>query len=124
MRRIMIAAALAILAPVAWAQTSPTAATSGGAGRAMIVLDASGSMWAPVGGRARIEVAREALGELLKGWDPKVEVGLMAYGHRRKNDCTDIEVLSAAGPLDAVKLTAIAGRITPQGMTPLSAAVQ
>lgn len=126
MRRIMIAAAaaLAIVAPAAWAQTSPTAATSGGASRAMIVLDASGSMWATVGGRARIEVAREALGELLKGWDPKVEVGLMAYGHRRKNDCTDIEVLSPAGPLDAAKLTAIAGRITPQGMTPLSAAVK
>lgn len=123
MGRIMIAAAaaLTIIAPATWAQT---AATPGGAGRAMIVLDASGSMWAPVGGRARIEVAREALAELLKGWDPRVEVGLMAYGHRRKNDCSDIEVLSPAGPLDAAKLTAIAGRITPQGMTPLSAAVK
>jgi len=126
MRRMMIAAAaLAISWPTAWAQTSPTAATTtGGAGRAMIVLDASGSMWAPVGGRARIEVAREALGELLKGWDPKVEVGLMAYGHRRKNDCQDIEVLSPAGPIDAARLTGIAARITPQGMTPLSAAVK
>ena len=112
MRRIMLAAAAALpfLAHTVWAQTSPTAATSGAAGRAMIVLDASGSMWAPVGGRARIEVAREALGELLKGWDPKVEVGLMAYGHRRKNDCSDIEVLSPAGPVDPAKLTSIAAR--------------
>lgn len=126
MRRILIAAATALSLSVsaAWAQTAPTAATPGASGRAMIVLDASGSMWAPIGGRARIEVAREALGELLKGWDPKVEVGLMAYGHRRKNDCSDIEVLSPAGPVDAAKLSAIAGRITPQGMTPLSAAVK
>jgi len=126
MRRIMMATAatLAMAVPVSWAQTAPTAATSGAGGRAMIVLDASGSMWAPVGGRARIEVAREALGELLKGWDPKVEVGLMAYGHRRKNDCSDIEVLAPAGPVDAAKLSGIAGRITPQGMTPLSAAVK
>jgi Ca-activated chloride channel family protein len=126
MRRIMLAAAaaFAFFAPSVWAQTSPTAATSGAAGRAMIVLDASGSMWAPVGGRARIEVAREALGELLKGWDPKVEVGLMAYGHRRKNDCADIEVLAPAGPVDAARLTGIAARVTPQGMTPLSAAVK
>ncbi len=126
MHRIMLAAAasLPLLSSAAWAQTSPTAAAPGGAGRAMIVLDGSGSMWAPVGGRARIEVAREALGELLKGWDPKVEVGLMAYGHRRKNDCADIEVLAPAGPVDAAKLTGIAARITPQGMTPLSAAVK
>ena len=97
MRRLSIAfaAALAVAAPAAWAQTTPTAAATGtGAGRAMIVLDGSGSMWAPVNGRPRIEVAREALGELLKGWDPKVEVGLMSYGHRRKNDCSDIEVLA------------------------------
>ena len=125
MRRILIAllATLTFCVPISWAQ-APTAATSGSGGRAMIVLDASGSMWAPVGGRARIEVAREALAELLKGWDPKVEVGLMAYGHRRKNDCSDIEVLAPAGPVDAAKLNGLAGRITPQGMTPLSAAVK
>lgn len=121
---IVLAAALAVVAPGAWAQTTPTAATTTGGGRAMIVLDGSGSMWAPVNGRARIEVAREALGELLKGWDPAVEVGLMSYGHRRKNDCSDIEVLAPAGKVDAAKLMAIAGRITPMGMTPLSAAVK
>jgi Ca-activated chloride channel homolog len=127
MRRlpIVLAAALTLLAAPSGAQTTPTAAaTGGGAGRAMIVLDGSGSMWAPVNGRARIEVAREALGELLKGWDPKVEVGLMSYGHRRKNDCSDIEVLAPAAKVDPAKLTAIAGRITPMGMTPLSAAVK
>lgn len=121
---IFLASALVAAVPSCWAQTTPTAAASGSAGRAMIVLDASGSMWAPVNNRARIEVAREALGELLKGWDPKVEVGLMAYGHRRKNDCSDIEVLAPAGKVDAAKLTAIAGRVTPMGMTPLSAAVK
>ena len=93
-------------------------------GRAMIVLDASGSMWAPVGGRAKIEVAREAMGELLKGWDPKVEVGLMAYGHRRKGDCSDIELLAPAAKLDAARLMGIVTRVQPRGMTPLSAAVK
>jgi hypothetical protein len=68
------------------APAQPTAGTAPGAGapRVIIVLDASGSMLAPVGGRPKIEVAREAIADLLKGWDPKVEVGLMAYGHRRK----------------------------------------
>ena len=65
----------------------------------------------PVSDRARIEVARgEALGEPLKGWDPKVEVGLLSYGPRRKNDCSDIEVLAPAAKVDPATLTAIAGR--------------
>jgi len=62
MRRMMIAAAaLAISWPTAWAQTSPTAATTtGGAGRAMIVLDASGSMWSAVGRASRWRARRWA----------------------------------------------------------------
>ncbi len=106
------------------AQTTASTSKNTGAPRAIIVLDASGSMLAPVGGRPKVEVARDALSDLLKGWDPKVEVGLMAYGHRRKGDCADIEVLSPAGKIDASRLMGIVGGIHPKGMTPLSEAVK
>ena len=106
------------------AQTTASTSKNTGAPRAIIVLDASGSMLAPVGGRPKIEVARDALGDLLKGWDPKVEVGLMAYGHRRKGDCADIEVLSSAGKVDASRLMGIVAGVQPKGMTPLSEAVK
>jgi len=107
-------------------QAAPQSARSAApeAGRVMIVLDASGSMWAQIAGKTKIEIAREALAELLTGWDPKIEVGLMAYGHRRKPDCADIEVLAPAAPVDVARLTKLVNAIRPNGKTPLSAAVR
>lgn len=120
----IVAAGLAATLPSIPTSAQTTASKNTGASRAIIVLDASGSMLAPVGGRPKIEIARDALGDLLKGWDPKVEVGLMAYGHRRKGDCADIELLSPAGKVDASRLMSIVGGIQPKGMTPLSESVK
>ena len=54
--------------------------------RAIIILDASGSMWAQINGKARIDIAREALKEVLAGVRGRLELGFMAYGHRSKGD--------------------------------------
>ncbi len=62
-------------------------------GRSIIVLDASGSMWGQIDGRAKLEIAREALGSVLTGIPAETEIGLMAYGHRSKGDCSDIELV-------------------------------
>ncbi len=131
--RVRVSAWLSVVVVATVAATLPSGPTTAqpaasknadGAPHAIIVLDASGSMLAPVGGRPKIAVAREAMGDLLKGWDPKVEVGLMAYGHRRKNDCSDIELLVPAGRLDAARVMTVVGGIQPRGMTPLSEAVR
>ena len=53
-------------------------------GRSIIVLDASGSMWGQIDGRAKLEIARDALASVLAGVDPASELGPMAYGHRQK----------------------------------------
>ncbi|MBW1802080.1 MAG: VWA domain-containing protein, partial [Deltaproteobacteria bacterium] len=63
------------------------------AGRAILVLDASGSMWGKVRGRTKVEIARESIERLMEAWNPDIELGLIAYGHRRKGDCKDIELL-------------------------------
>ncbi len=92
--------------------------------RAIIVLDASGSMWAQIDGKARITIARETLDSVLSTLPPDLELGLMAYGHREKGNCGDIEMLvePAAGTADAIK--AAVEDINPKGMTPLSDAVR
>jgi len=91
--------------------------------RIMVVFDGSGSMWGQVDGRAKIEIAKEAMAEFLESADPSVEIGLMAYGHRRKGDCDDIEELSAP-TLDRAALLEAVNAITPRGKTPLSQAVR
>lgn len=89
----------------------------------MFVFDASGSMWGQIEGRSKIETARTAFREIGQNWQGK-QTGLIAYGHRRKGDCRDIETIV---PLSKDGYGAVAGAIaslTPKGKTPLSAAVR
>ncbi len=92
--------------------------------RAMLVLDASNSMWGRVEGVEKIAVARTVIGDLMSQWDPSVHIGLTAYGHRRKGDCTDIEVLTPVGPGTHLLIPDIVNSIGPKGKTPLSDAVR
>lgn len=89
----------------------------------MLVLDASGSMWGQIGGQPKIAIAREAVGSMLSGWNGG-ELGLMAYGHRRKGDCADIEVLQAIGPDTAAGIRKQVNALNPRGMTPITASVR
>jgi Ca-activated chloride channel homolog len=100
-------------------------ATSSMAGEnMMLVLDASGSMWGQIGGRTKVEIARETVAEVLGNWKSENALGLVAYGHRRKGDCSDIETLIEPGPLDRAAFLATVNGLNAKGMTPLSAAVR
>lgn len=102
----------------------PASAPSPEPGAAMLVLDASGSMAGRIGGRPKIEIAREAVAGMLADWPPSRPMGLMAYGHRSKGDCNDIELLQAPAALDRDGLQAAVDALRPKGMTPLSEAVR
>ena len=91
--------------------------------KTMLVLDASGSMWGQIGGKPKIAIAREAVASMLDGWNGG-ELGLMAYGHNRKGDCADIEVLQAIGPNTAAGIRKQVNAINPKGMTPITASVR
>lgn len=90
--------------------------------RAILVLDASGSMWGQIGGKAKITIAKEVIGQLVP--ELELELGLMAYGHRREGDCDDIELLIPPGTLDHGAFLAAVEEITPRGKTPLTKSVR
>lgn len=92
--------------------------------KAVLVLDASGSMWGQVGGQAKIDLAKEVLNDLVDNWDKEVELGLSVYGHRSKGDCNDIEMVYPISVIDRDRLTGIVDGISPKGKTPLSKAVR
>ncbi len=94
------------------------------ADKAMLILDASGSMWAQIEGKSRIEIARETLGQVLQGVSPELELGFMAYGHRTKGDCGDIELLVTPEAGTADRIVEAAMSLNPRGKTPLSDAVR
>lgn len=118
-----IAAALLSCATSAQAQTA-AAQVPQDPGQSMLVLDASGSMWGQIGGRAKIDIAREAVGNMLATWPASQRLGLMAYGHRSKGDCADIQMLKAPGALDKASFKQAVNALQPKGMTPISASVR
>lgn len=90
----------------------------------LLILDSSGSMWGQIDERAKYEIARDVIDELLAGWDASNTLGLMAYGHRREGDCTDIEMLA---PLGAGHLDDVANGVStvrPLGKTAITAALR
>ncbi|MEL6436751.1 MAG: VWA domain-containing protein [Pseudomonadota bacterium] len=99
-------------------------AQSHAADRAMIVMDASGSMWGQIDGKTKIEIARETLADVLTSVPVELELGLIAYGHREKGQCGDIEeiVAPATGNRDAI--TDAVNGFNPKGKTPLTDAVR
>ncbi len=89
----------------------------------MLVLDASGSMWGQITCKSKVEIARETVADVLDIWKADNVIGLVAYGHRRKGDCNDIETLIKPGPLDKSAFLSTLNNLNAKGMTPLSAAV-
>ncbi|HSP24377.1 MAG TPA: VWA domain-containing protein, partial [Saliniramus sp.] len=91
---------------------------------AVVVFDASGSMWGQIDGVSKIEIARSVVGDLLRDWDPARELGVVAYGHRRYGRCDDIETVIEVGPLDLEGAISTINRLQPRGRTPLTEAVR
>ncbi|QIE46970.1 VWA domain-containing protein [Pseudohalocynthiibacter aestuariivivens] len=110
---VLLASILTLAAPAAHADED-----------VMVVFDGSNSMWGQIDGVAKIEIARDVMENLLGEWTTSRQVGLMAYGHRRRGDCTDIETLIAPATGTAGDIQAQINQITPTGKTPLTDAVE
>jgi len=94
-----------------------------GDGNTLLILDASGSMWGRVQGRSKIETARDVIVDLLATNPTQQKLGLMSYGHRRKGDCSDIELLVPPARHTNSSVQSAVKSIKPRGKTPLSASV-
>ncbi len=93
------------------------------ANKVIIVLDASGSMWGQINAEPKIGIAKSVVRDLVKDWDPSIELGLTAYGHRKKGDCSDIEALVPVSHIKPGVIESKLNAINPKGKTPLSQAV-
>lgn len=94
------------------------------ADKAIIVLDASGSMWGQIGGKPKLEIARETLRTVLQSVPADLELGLMAYGHREKGNCQDIQLIVPPAAGTGAAISDAADHLQFLGKTPLTAAVE
>jgi hypothetical protein len=87
----------------------------------VLIFDASGSMWNRVeGDLTRIEVARDVMGDYFGSRDGTVPLSVIAYGHNRRGDCGDIEVIAPMGQAAPGMLESRLRGLMPRGMTPLT----
>lgn len=90
---------------------------------AILVLDASGSMWGQIDGINKIVIAKDVVEGLVRSLPQTQRLGMVAYGHRKKGDCTDIETLADVGA-DRAKVIEQIRKLSPKGKTPLSKSVE
>ncbi|GAA0877110.1 hypothetical protein GCM10009119_00780 [Algoriphagus jejuensis] len=86
----------------------------------LLIYDASGSMWAAMEGKTRVEIAREVLSSTVSNLPESQQIGLIAYGHRQKGDCKDVEYLVDLSNSDKTEVITTIQKIMPLGMTPLA----
>jgi hypothetical protein len=88
-----------------------------------LILDASGSMWGQLPDKkSKIEVAKEVLNDFVNGDFQDKELAFRVYGHRKKADCADSELLIPFGsPENVIKeiKDSLSG-IKPLGKTPIT----
>ncbi|MCP5432830.1 MAG: VWA domain-containing protein [Alphaproteobacteria bacterium] len=82
-----------ILSPGATAGTA--AAADMAPGGTMLVLDSSSSMWAEVEGAPKFVLLKDTVEGVLQSLPEGEPVGLFAYGHRRKGDCLDADLVAS-----------------------------
>lgn len=90
----------------------------------MLVYDVSGSMWGQLDdGTTKVETARQVLRDYLDAANPDAAIGVVAYGHRKKGDCADIELIAPASG-DVSGLPDRIDALMPVGKTPLTDAMK
>ena len=90
---------------------------------AILILDASGSMWGQIDGVNKIVIAKDVVEGLVRSLPDNQRLGFVAYGHRKKGDCTDIQTLADVGADRDKVITQLRG-LTPTGKTPLTKSVE
>ncbi len=93
---------------------------------AIIVVDGSGSMWGNLGTdkRPKIEMVREALRALLPSLRTDARVGLSSFGHRRRGNCGDAEVIVPPEPDSAVRMSVPVEKMNAMGKAPIALALR
>jgi Mg-chelatase subunit ChlD len=93
-----------------------------------LILDASGSMKRKLGGRMMIDIAKDAMAQIIEGLPDDLQVALRVYGHRiregQRGDCQDSELVFPFAKLDKARLRDRVRAIRALGTTPIAYSLQ
>lgn len=92
----------------------------------LIIVDGSGSMWGKMEGDATAKLygVRDLLRERLLVAPAQSRIGLSSFGHRRKGDCSDVELIAPIEAGGSQGSIAALDQLNPKGKGPLTTAVR
>lgn len=128
----LLLGSLAVLSPAGAPEARAEGYNTGRTAPSMLVLDASGSMAIDdVGGRTRMDVAKEAVTSLVPMLPEDAAVGLMTYGNSdpetaadQEAACKDVKMLVEPTGLDRDGLRGAVEGVEPSGYTPIGLSLQ
>ena len=120
MRRLLAT----LLAALALSNALTGQSDAADAPQTMFVIDGSGSMWGrfETDKRAKIDVIRELLKPIIQSAGQQ-SIGLASFGHRRKGDCSDVEIIAAPNAEHDSVITPLE-KLNPRGKGPLVAGLR
>lgn len=86
----------------------------------LFIYDASGSMWGKLEGSTKKDVAAKVLAATVATLPDNQNLGLIAYGHRKKSDCDDIEFITDLSNNSKAKIINAVKEMKALGKTPLA----
>lgn len=93
-----------------------------------LILDASGSMKQKVEGRPKMDLAKEAMTQIIESLPDDLRVALRIYGHRirekQPGDCQDSELVFPFAKIDKPRLLERVRAIKALGTTPIAYSLQ
>lgn len=103
---------------------APLAAHAGEAATTMLILDGSGSMWGQIepDRRAKIDILRGILKPIIQSAG-QTKIGISSFGHRRKGDCSDAEII-ALPTTDRDPVITTIDKLNPRGKGPIVEALR
>lgn len=122
--RLQIAATVALVFGIGDASSQPKPQANR---HVMFILDASNSMWGQIGGKPKIDIAKEVLTRQFADLPAGAQAGLIAYGHRfdrKLNECTDMELVGGYGRHSPAQVKNLLDYVTPKGQTPIAATLE
>lgn len=89
----------------------------------IFIYDASGSMWDQIDGRTKMDIASSVMTTSVNNLPENQKIGLVAYGHRNKGDCKDVEFLVNVEDGSKEFVNKSLAELKPLGSTPLAYSV-
>lgn len=96
----------------------------------LVLLDASGSMRADLGGETQMDAAKKAITNFMKSLPKDANVGLRIYGHKgtgsnsdKELSCSSSELVYTLAPYDQSAFQASLDQTQPAGWTPIQLAL-